>query len=148
MLQGRATARLSEMLGDAGLHGLPFAALVDRRGDYLVRRFAFARVGPIAGIGTGAVSSEVAPLVALGDPGFGAYPDAEDLGGARTRAAGTRTCIVSSRELPGSGSEARRIAELFVERTGRPVWLFLGAQASERRLKESAGEARVLHIAT
>lgn len=127
------------IIPDGELWRVPFQALVDRSGHYLIERSALfyapsrsllawtakhpARPAATAGLlvmanpriteGTVQMASAV-----RGDESFGPLPDADD--------------------------EAQKIREIY----GRNVTVVTGAQATEEFLKENAGRYRIIHLAT
>jgi CHAT domain-containing protein len=102
------------------LHYLPFQALYGE-GAYLIERHPVA-LAPSAGVAVQLAqrgSEAAGELVAFGNP-----------------------TIEKKYELPGSQREVERISALFAERR-----VFLQREASKVRFKETASQARVLHVA-
>jgi len=104
----------------AELHYLPFAALLDADGRFLVERYALG-FAPSASV-----------WLALGD--------------RPSRAAGRGMLALAPRtaSLPGTEREVAALARL----GGDEVTVLRGSQASEESFTRSAGEYRVLHLAT
>lgn len=139
---------------DGALNLIPFEALVDEQGRYLVQRYAFAYLTSGRDLLRMQVSRTAQnPSLVLADPLFG-EPDLPQLakagnaGGqhrAQKRDSTTTTADLSSlyfAPLSGTAQEARAIKSLFPEaRTS------LGLQATESILKRSTAP-RLLHIAT
>jgi CHAT domain-containing protein/tetratricopeptide (TPR) repeat protein len=140
-------APLRPLLGDAtnlivapdgALHLLPFSALVDEEGDYLIRRYT------ISYSGTGrelllvrARAARTEPII-LGDPDFSVVEAAE----GALRPASAANGIFEFARLPGTRAEAEQINQLLPGSR-----LLLEAQASETALK-AAHSPTVLHVAT
>ena len=138
---------------DGELNLLPFTALVDEQGRYLIERYSFAYLTS----GRDLLRMQMArkggskPLV-VANPSFG-EPATELLASAAARPALPRTrrrSVTNARDLSetyfaplgGTAQEARIIRMLFPE-----AGLLTEAQATESALKGAAAP-RVLHIAT
>jgi CHAT domain-containing protein len=104
----------------AELHYLPFAALVDRRGSFLLKRYAIG-FAPSASV-----------WLALGD--------------RPTRSSSGSVLALAPRPeaLPGSSREVAAVARLAPGRTS----VLRGSDASEAALRRMAGDYDVLHLAT
>ncbi|MEM9597158.1 MAG: CHAT domain-containing tetratricopeptide repeat protein [Acidobacteriota bacterium] len=155
------------ILPDGPLHALPFAALVDADGTYLIEHkpihialsatvYAELRKERCDGEAKGPTKIE---LVAFGDPH---YPDALRHGPRRTGS--ILADMEALDELPGdavvrsvidrgifswtrllnSRREVLRIAELF---PSDQVQVFLGPDASEENLRSISNKTRILHLA-
>jgi CHAT domain-containing protein len=141
---------------DGALSLIPFEALVDEQGKYLVERYSFNYLTS----GRDLLRLQVArnslsnPLV-LADPSFG-EPEMNQIAKADTRKqiaprpSRNRQSIIAGNDLSqvyfaplaGTGREAQTIKSLFPE-----VTLLTGAEATEAGLKQVAAP-RILHIAT
>ncbi len=137
---------------DGELNLIPFEALVDEQGRYLVERYAFAYLTS----GRDLLRMQAAraggsrPTV-VANPSFG-EPAAEQMASATRPAAprNRRRSVTSARSLSetyfaplnGTAQEARTIQTLFPEAN-----VLTGAQATEAALKAVAAP-RLLHVAT
>lgn len=103
----------------AELHYLPFSAMIDESGRFLVERYALS-TAPSASV-----------WAALAD---------------RPRSRGRSTLALAPRPeaLPASGREAASVARL----AGAEATLLTGSSASEDRFRRSSGSYRELHVAT
>ncbi len=135
------------------LQGIPFSALVDPQGQYLVERIAFARMGPGRTPSPSVRSGNV--LLAVGNPAYAAYPGfrQEELwnkppGTPQHRGPGTSACFTPGRLLHGTHVEMRRLGELVDTLPRLEYRLLEWHDAFESRLKEVAGDVQVLHLAT
>jgi len=137
---------------DSSLNLIPFAALVDERGRYLVERYAFSylssgrdllRLQALA-------QSRQGPFI-IADPAFGelanANPEASrglglqsDLKPPATQ--GPRLAGVYFRPLPRTAEEAQTLKAILPQSK-----LLTGEQATEAALKQVSGPS-ILHIAT
>ena len=104
----------------AELHYLPFAALLDRRGRFLIERYEVAET-PSAGVWL-ALGDRRRPPATAGVLAFAPRPDA----------------------LPGSRQEVAAIARL----VGADARVLTGSEASEAAFRREAPGRRVLHLAT
>jgi len=126
------------LVPDGVLWEVPFAALKDKSGKFLVERFAIAYAPSLTTLSAmqkvTRQRSEMrkGQLLALAYPSFGA----------------TRKIELPLRgtfeELPQTEREAKAIAALF----GKNAQVYLRNQATEERFKEEATRYRILHIAT
>ncbi|MDB4960126.1 MAG: tetratricopeptide repeat protein [Myxococcales bacterium] len=138
---------------DGTLNVVPFSALVDDRGEFLIKRFTFTYLTS----GRDLLRLNVKTVaqgggVIFADPSFdGAAPAAkgpnatpnETPNGTKSR--GSRSVDLASLSwpaLPGTGAEATE-----VEKTMRGMTVFRGARATEGELKRIHGP-RILHLAT
>ncbi len=125
---------------EAGLWELPFQALKNEAGRYLIEDFAISYAPSLTALlemmklqharkqEAGAPS-----LLAFGNPAFGATgKTTEHLKGGFT-------------PLPSSENEVNQLAKLYGTAQSK---IYLGAEAREERLKAEAGKASVLHLAT
>ncbi len=139
-----ATGTRLIVIPDGPLHTLPFAALVtelidDHSPRYLVERHPLHTVLSAtllvaeSGEDRTARTDATGQLAAFGDPVF--ETSADGLGPMHDR---------EFRPLPSSRMEVESIAELF----GTRAQLFLGADATEDKVKQVAKDSRYLHIAT
>jgi CHAT domain-containing protein/Tfp pilus assembly protein PilF len=135
---------------DGALNLIPFEALVDEQGRYLVQRYSFTYLTSgrdLLRLGVARAGNN-SPLV-IADPSFGEpdLPQQAEADGARANRRGSKTSAADLSSLyfaPLSGTvqEARAIKSLFPEAS-----TLLGHQATESLLKQSAAP-RILHIAT
>jgi len=129
---------------DGPLHLIPFGALVDEQGHYLVERYLFSYLTTgrdLLRFGGEHLDPVGAPLV-LANPAFG---DSSAIKHAEATHRGLRSIDMVTRPLPSLEStveEARTIARLF---PGSRV--LLGADATEEAVK-AAQAPRLLHLAT
>lgn len=133
------SARRLLLSPDGALALVPFAALVDERGRYLIEDWSFRYLssGRDAAHGPRATVPRGAPVI-VGDPAFdAALVVSADRGTRAPDRAGVRFP-----SLPGTLVEAKDIAAMF-----RSAELLLGDRASEAALKALHGPA-VLHLAT
>ena len=117
---------------DATLHELPFAALVDRRGQYLLDSFELSYLDTGRDlIRLSSTEQLVEPadarLVAFADPDYGTLPD--------TRGRGFNP-------LPRTADEVERVAALFPRSR-----IIRGAEATETAVK-AVSSPTILHIAS
>ena len=138
---------------DGALNLIPFAALVDEQGRYLIQRYSFAYLTSGRDLlrMQMARASKSKPTV-IANPSFG-EPATEQIASAAARPAAPksrRRSVTNARDLSevyfaplgGTAQEARTIQTLFPEAS-----LLTGAQATESALKQVAAP-RILHIAT
>jgi CHAT domain-containing protein/Tfp pilus assembly protein PilF len=128
---------------DGALNLVPFGALVDEQGHWLVERYLFSYVTSgrdLLRFGDAPPPRE-APLI-LADPAFGdaGAPPAPAAGGRTTRSIDMVTHALP--QLASTAEEARAIARLFPESR-----VLLGAQATEEAVKGAHGPL-LLHLAT
>lgn len=120
---------------DADLNLIPYAALVDADGRYLIESMAVSTVASISVLRELQLRPSGQPsLLAAGDP-LSAAGDGAD---ASRGSAATATAA-----LPYSRSEVREIARLY-PRHGQTL---LGARATEAAVRERAAGAGVVHLA-
>ena len=126
---------------DGALNLVPFAALINRADNYLIRRYSFTYLTSgrdLLRLGVAAPSRD--GVVIFADPDFG--PSARGKG---KRKQGSRFKSFSDLRwdrLPGTAREAKAIAQKF-----RDARLLSGRQATEQALK-SLDAPRILHLAT
>jgi CHAT domain-containing protein/tetratricopeptide (TPR) repeat protein len=131
------------LVPDGALNGLPFDALVDDRGRYLIERFI---------IGGLATAQQLLRPEAAAPAGRGALvaggidfgPAAADGAPAGARSGGP----LPVRPLPGTAREAERVGALLDRRLGGGVEVVGAGRASEARIRRSAPGRRVIHLAT
>jgi len=123
---------------DGSLWELPFAALRDKVGKFLVERFAISYAPSLTTLSAmhkyarQRVEGRKGQLLAFAYPSFGASRRIElPLRG-------------TFEELPQTEREAKAIAALF----GKDAQVYLREQATEERFKVEAPKYRILHIAT
>lgn len=135
------------LIPDGVLWELPFQALSSPEGRYLIADHAIAYAPSWRGLAairtwadrrraraaepTSALPLEM-DLLALANP---------DLGPTRPA---TLPLLGGPVAIPGTEAQARRIVELFQPRSQ----LYVGADATEARVRALAGRARILHLAT
>jgi CHAT domain-containing protein len=126
------------IIPDGVLWELPFAALRDGNGKYLVERFALFYAPSLTTLYAMRHSPRQSPptneatLLALAFPSFGALRKVElPLRG-------------TFEELPQTEREVKTIARLF----GKGARVYLREQATESLLKREAPHSRIVHIAT
>lgn len=129
---------------EGALHLVPFGALQDEQGRYLIERYTFTYLT------TGrdllrmqARRPSRQPPVIVADPDFGTRSTRDDA--ARTGAAAARSIDFRNVEfepLPGTAREAQAIRSLYPDAV-----LLTGASASEAAIKRVGGP-RVLHLAS
>ncbi|MEZ4438091.1 MAG: CHAT domain-containing tetratricopeptide repeat protein [Polyangiaceae bacterium] len=126
---------------DGQLHLVPFHALRDERGHFLIESLAITLLGSGRDLLGEREAGAAGPPVVVGDPAYGGGGDA-----------GESRAVVDLRRmrfprLTGTAEEGRAVAELLSAHLDGGVELWLGEAASERALREVKGP-RVLHIAT
>ena len=141
---------------DGGLNLIPFEALADERGGYLIERYSFTYLTSGRDLMRARAADAAAgrPLL-VADPAFGEAATGEQV--AKAGAAGLpaaagvrRRSVTAARSLSevyfaplgGSAQEALSIKVLFPE-----AELLTGARATESALK-GVGAPRILHLAT
>jgi CHAT domain-containing protein len=145
-LHRRVMAPLVPLLGslrhvlvspDGALNLVPFAALSDERGRYLVERYSFSYLTSVRDLIDGDAGERArGGTVVVADPDFGAIAAPGDTG-ARSGALG-----IAFDPLPASGQEASALALLLGKAT-----TLRGTRATEEAIKRLRGP-RILHIAT
>ncbi|MCM3873632.1 MAG: CHAT domain-containing protein [Pyrinomonadaceae bacterium] len=145
-LTGDATQLL--ISPDGGLNLIPFAALVDEQGHYLLERYAFNYVTS----GRDLLRLQVrrdskSGTIVIADPAFGEPALIASRGDAgRSAGAGERAQLDYSQiffgPLPGVGGEVRALKQLLPQAT-----FLTKEQATKAALKRVSGP-RILHIAT
>jgi CHAT domain-containing protein len=120
---------------------VPFGALVDDDGRYLVSRYTltYLTTGRDLVRGRSAAPARSPPLL-LGEPDFDLPRPGE--GGAPAGAGSSVFSRMRFAPLPGTGSEVRAIQEILPDSQ-----VLLGAEAKESELRQVAGP-RILHLAT
>jgi len=126
------------IIPDGVLWELPFAALRDKNGKFLVERFAISYAPSLTTLSAmqryarQRVEGRKGQLLAFAYPSFGASRKIElPLRG-------------TFEELPQTEREAKAIAALF----GKDAQVYLREQATEEKFKTEAPKYRILHIAT
>ncbi len=142
MSERLAGARRVLVSPDAALLALPFAALRDGE-RWLVESL------PLHSVASGSVYAQLrapagapprdASVTVFADPRYGRRQAAA----LRLRGSGARERALELEPLPSTRVEARAIARAYRGRSA----LFLGADASEARLRVTAGSAQLLHFA-
>lgn len=130
-LKSRKTVAIA---GDGPLWRLPFQALQGSDGKPLVTRFTMFYAPSLASLLRAPEAPSKRTVLAIGNPRF-----SDDVAASirsRTRA--------DLGDLPEAAVEARKIAALYGRAQSR---LLTGREATERAMKEHAGEFDVLHIA-
>ena len=148
-LTGTATHLL--VSPDGALNLVPFEALVDERGRYLVERYAFTYLATGRDLLRMQVSraSRSAPMI-VANPAFGETAAAQQSAGVPPNGpAGRRSVTIASSRaemyfapLGATALEARTIRMLFPDARS-----LTGTQATESAIKQAAAP-RILHIAT
>jgi CHAT domain-containing protein len=137
------------------LNLIPFEALIDENGRYLIERYSFSYLTSGRDLLRMRVAraSKSEPMI-FADPSFGEPAlSLSNAGSTRSRAAASRRkprTVTTNQDLSnvyfsslaGTAVEAQTIKSLFPEAT-----LFTGQQATESALK-SASAPRILHVAT
>ncbi len=136
---------------DGALNLVPFAALVDKSGHYLVRNYEFSYLTSgrdLLRLQAPRQGSRSAMVVANPDFGESASLGAEGSRGIKLKyqpASGSGSSILSNAffpSLPGTADEAKALKAMLPD-----VTVLTGAQATEAALKQ-ADSPRILHIAT
>jgi CHAT domain-containing protein len=133
---------------DSALNLVPFAALVDEHGDYLVRHFEITYLTS----GRDLLRMTAAPpprsgAVLLANPSYGQVPTAGALSDAAsepTRSGDLDRSGLTFKPLPGTAAEAARLQSL-LKLDAQHV--LTGTSATEANLRELHGP-RILHLAT
>ncbi len=132
------------LVPDGALNGLPFDALVDDRGRYLIERFT---------IGGLATAQQLLRPEAAAPPGRGALVAGGIDFGPAAAADGTPVGVRSGgplpvSPLPGTAREAERVGALLDRRLGGRIEVVGAGRASEACIRRSAPGRRVIHLAT
>lgn len=146
LLGKRAAAASYVVWPDAELAQLPFEALVDDSGQYLLARGPWRYLGAVRQLlAAPSGSRSGGAAVVLGAPDFDAGPAPV---APAVAAAALRPALQQLRfkALPAAAGEAAAVAAA-LRGTGQPVQLYLGAQASTQVLRKLHGP-RYLHLAT
>lgn len=126
-LPATSTAQNLVIVADPEVQQIPFVALVDDRGSFLVNRYTISFAPSVAAIAqrTGDRRPRIDSVLAIGNPAFDAtrYPTLQRLDGAE--------------------GEARQISGLY-----RKADLLIGAQATKARVLNGLSHANVVHFAT
>ncbi|HQR37944.1 MAG TPA: CHAT domain-containing protein [Blastocatellia bacterium] len=126
---------------DGALNVVPFAALVDDKGEYLVTRFELVIVTSGRDLlRFGQRSSALGAPVLVADPAFG-----DAVAAAATRDGGTGGSLLGEAvfdQLPGTADEARRIERIMPDAS-----VFTRDRATETAIKDVHSPS-VLHVAT
>ena len=129
------------IIPDAVLWDLPFQALVDPTGRYLLDSFAISYAPSLTALkammetkGGRKQSAAKVQLLAMGNPAWGGHVD------ERVKSIYRDHELAS---LPLAETEVRRLANIYGE-----SHIYIGAEARESRFKAEAGDAQVLHLAT
>lgn len=143
---------------DGELHEVPFAALVDEHGRYLVERYAFARTGPVTALWREPSGHANSTAIAFGDPDFSARPgqerprpwDTRDVASQppAPRRSGPSGCRVLAELLYGTHVELMKLSRVFETRGRAPLRVFEWENAYESKLKRNVAGAAVLHVAS
>jgi len=146
-LRGKRAAAASYVVWpDAELAQLPFEALVDDSGQYLLARGPWRYLSAVRQLlAAPSGSRSGAAAVVLGAPDFDAGPAPV---APAVAAAALRPAVQQLRfkALPAAAGEAAAVAAA-LRGAGQPVQLYLGAQASTQVLRKLHGP-RYLHLAT
>jgi CHAT domain-containing protein len=133
---------------DGSLNLIPFAALIDERGRYLVERYTFSYLSSGRDLLRlqATTQSKQGPLI-IANPAFGERANAEEQRGLGLPP-GEQSTTQSSlnqlyfRPLPGTAEEARMLKTIFPQSR-----LLTREEATETSLKQASGPS-ILHIAT
>jgi CHAT domain-containing protein len=133
------------------LNLLPFAALIDERGRYLVERYSFNYLTSGRDLLRSTTTGSRSGPIIIAAPAFGERPGAAE---GRTRGLGLKPvpeqapaafsdlARVTFEPIPGAASEALTIGRILPQ-----ARTLMGEQATETALKQISGPS-VLHIAT
>jgi CHAT domain-containing protein/Tfp pilus assembly protein PilF len=148
------THRVLSLSLDGGLSLIPFEAIVDDRGQYLIETHQFAYLASGRDIlGFGSERPQGVGVVILGNPEYNRPPETlpatidRSNGPIMTSPANQTPASPLPRlwmPLPGTQQEAIMLAKAFA---GEPVYLYLGTEAREDVIKRFQSP-RILHLAT
>ena len=135
------------LVPDGGLSGLPFAALVDTDGRFLVERYTIGYLASGNDLLRQAPATGVGALVVGGvDYEGGAEGEGTRVAAATTRSA-PRGALEDFAFLPATVTEAAGVADRLSGLSGDTVHLE-GRRATEERIRELAPGRRIVHLAT
>lgn len=120
---------------DGLLNLVPFSALVDERGEFLIKNYSFTYLSSgrdLMRLGISLPSREGPTIVA--NPDFGPLLNRSNSSGAISRGA--------FKPLPGTSEQARELKKLMPD-----ALVFVGEQATESTIKKAKGPV-ILHVAT
>ncbi len=126
------------LVPDGSLWHLPFQALLDDDGHYLIEQhplFYAPSASVLAWYESHRPDSAARPVLAIGNP---------DLGGGTRKPSRSLRRDHTLRPLPDAEREARMVASIY----GGTSQLLTGAVATESRFKSLAPQFRILHLAT
>jgi len=131
---------------DGALNVVPFSALVDDHGDFLVKRYTFTYLTSGRDLLRLAIKTTAQDGGAIfADPAFDADPPAPGPAGTAPTTRGRRSADLTSqtwKPLPGTGEEADEVGKHM-----RGLTVYRGKAATETALKSVHGP-RILHLAT
>jgi CHAT domain-containing protein/tetratricopeptide (TPR) repeat protein len=135
---------------DGSLNLVPFGALVDERGRYLIERYSFTYLTSGRDLLRLRVKTrEREPAMIVADPAFdrgsdfaGGQGSADGEGGRGRRSLGLDRAVTEVAPLPGTGAEAKSLIRLL-----HGASLLTKEKATEAAVKRARGP-RVLHVAT
>ncbi|HEX9885592.1 MAG TPA: CHAT domain-containing protein, partial [Longimicrobiales bacterium] len=146
---GEVWLRLPPMLA-----GVPFSALVDDGGRYLIETHAIARVGPLLASARSWEDRLPGPALAFGNPSYNAFPGFTSPSiwtappeASRDRGPGMSRCLVPGRMLHGTHVELTLLTQAFGAH-GISLRLLEWDSAYESALREVPVDLRILHFAT
>jgi CHAT domain-containing protein/Flp pilus assembly protein TadD len=135
---------------DGALNFVPWGALPDGEGSYLVKRFAFATVGSgrqLIAMAKSRPEPAGGGLLAVGGVDYGADPGKGEV--VASRAATVTNGAIIWPGLEGAKAEAEEVAGLFGERyPGATARRLAGSEATRGRLRKEMAGRRYLHLAT
>lgn len=134
-LGGATTVMLAP---DGALNLVPFSALVDDKGDYLIKKFNFTYLTSGRDLLRKGVPSKAKGGVVFADPAFDGQPATAKSRGARSMSMATMHWA----RLPATEKEADALQKAMADLT-----IYRGAAATEGQLKKVHGP-RILHLAT
>ncbi|MEP7337956.1 MAG: CHAT domain-containing protein [Acidobacteriota bacterium] len=130
---------------DAGLWELPFQALRNQAGRFLIEDFAVSYAPSLTALVEMAKLQRArknqpaeTSLLAFGNPKFGSAESAAN-------DAGDKRSVAGLTPLPSTQAEVTQLAALYGAQRSK---IYVGAEAREERLKAEAGRAGILHLAT
>gem|GEM_PF-2766995 len=126
---------------DDRLHALPFAALVDGKGKYLIETITLSLVGSGRDLVEKPIAAEPGPAVVIAGPDFGAEVEAVENANKQAQVIRAPNAKGEWDPLPSAGPEGEAIAKLLGT---EPI---TGTRATEEMLL-GLQRPRVLHIAT